>query len=391
MSRVVFAALVGLLVSSCVPFAFAQEAEEGERPAIGDVPEADVLTTQFPLPAVEDQPSRRTSRDEAGQRGLGSATLRLFPALEIGSLVTSNADRAPGGAKAEFGLRIAPSLRLQSNWSRHELVASGRTAIDYFVDSDNFEFTNSEAAANLRLDIRRSTRVDLNADFIRTRTNNGTFDSGVALTHDFGRLELRGRLGAEVSDEAVAPQASLRGTWVTHGVLRPFAEIQYVPRLRSSPLADSQGGSLSVGVQFDYDPFLAGEIAAVYAIRDFKDGATLSAAGVAGNLSWRPTEFTNIVASSGVEIDDEARVWTAGVDFAHEPADALTLFAGVAAEISDGTGPADVTITSNTGLAWRFNPLASWSLRYENEFAFAGASADDFDEHRVIASIILQP
>ena len=418
MGRAGLFASAGVVLLLAASWANAQEAEEGLRPAVPDdgafgTDESLVSSTQTPLPENADLPRRRQNSLQSDDRlGLGSATLRLFPALEIGSVTTSNADQARGRAKADAGIRVAPSLRLQSNWARHEWTVNANGELEYFIDSATLATSTADLSSRFRLDIKRTTQAVFDAAISLTEGVGNNADpgmelsAGVALTHDFGGVDGQLRLGGlrvlsgdETGTDFIEPTVALRGRLRTNTSVNPFAEVSYAPRFfdRSGSPRNSHGGAVALGVEFDHAPFITGSLAATYQHRDFEDQDqdSIGAFGVAGSVAWTPTDFTTVTAQSAVDIEEAgtaspARNWTAELGIEHLIKDDFSLFADANLEVEDGDGPVDVTLGSQIGVRWQLNPYLAWSLAYGNEFFIGGGSGDDYDEHRVIASVILR-
>ncbi len=345
--------------------------------------------------------------------------LRLVPLLEVGAIVASNADRARGGTKADAGLRLTPQLQLQSNWSRHEWTANANSKLDYFVGSDDLATSNAHADTQFRLDVRRNTTVTFDA-FYDLSANSGdrflldqSYGAGGALSHDFGGLATKLRLGlrrenaGEGSDQDyVEPSVSVRGTLSPGGVFSPFIETTYAPRYHdhkrdaAGVLRNSQGGEIAAGVAFDRSPFLNGELAALWQHRNFEDSSlsSINAFGMRGQIAWMPTDFTRLTLGSDVEISESVagssravRQWSADLGFETSIHDGFTLFADANGLIEDGVSGDEFTIGSDAGLRWMVNPYLGLSLAYENEFSFGGKASDDYSDHRMIASVLLSP
>ncbi len=391
--------VAGFAVLLCTAAAaWSQESEEGLRPALGDVPPdavAGPLTTQTPLPAIE-APIRRTRAASDDRLGIGPPVLRLFSSVEIGAFVSSNGDRASGGTGVDAGLLLAPSLRLQSNWARHEWVASGSIQGEYFFQQDDVAVTAAALQSGFRLDIRRTTTADLDVGYSATSDDGGdlehTFDSSAAITHDFGGITSRLQVGATRTEggttDSTEANIALRGTMNSNAILRPFAALTYAPRFGDNG-GTSHGGSLAAGFAFDNAPFLTGEASLVYELRE-SGGGTIGAVGLESAVAWTPTDFTTVEFASTLALPDTAtsvrRQWTAALEVSHAISDHVTLFGGADIDMEDSETGTDVTLASDLGVAWQHNPYFGWSLRYENEFALAG---DGIEEHRLIASIIL--
>jgi hypothetical protein len=375
-------------------------AQEAASPDSEQSQQETVLSNQFPLPPAEEPVRRARRADTSTERlGIGPPPLRLFSELETGVIITSNVDRARGGAKGDYGIFAAPELRLESNWSRHalRLRAGGEGA--YFARSGEFDIDTLGLNGDLRLDVRRTTQINLDAAFNASPASATTtkldreMSGGIAVTHDFGFADatargglLLSRPGEDDSDPYIEPSLTLRGTLNTQGGWRPFAEVAYAPRIIKGA-EDTQGATVAAGVAFEREPFVTGELAGVYT---FQKGEELTQAfGVRGSATWTPTDFTAFTLSSDVEIEDEGRKeWTAALDVNYLLTDDITLFAGGSGAVTSLEDQKDrVTLRSNAGVSWALNANLAWSLRYENLFVF---DDEKTDEHRAIATVILR-
>jgi hypothetical protein len=162
---------------------------------------------------------------------------------------------------------------------------------------------------------------------------------------------------------------------------------------------DSHGFVASAGLVIADDAVWSGEIAATIETRDYADSAldTEVAPGLAANLQWRPTTLTRIDLSSGVALnetssatDGATRSWTAGATFTHALRDNLDLIGGLSGSVSEASSGTDVAVNTRAGLEWKFNPLLALSAAYEGAWLFADDASDDYDEQRVVASIIMR-
>ncbi len=389
-------------------------------------------------PAEEEPPVIRRKRAEEGDpyapQGIAAGAFRLFPTIQIGGIVSSNPEQKNSGADAALGYRIAPSLRLESDWVRHSfrLNAAGEF-IDYASGGVSAESSGSVTAA-ARVDVLRSTTIDLDANYDIDRTaasDSEVPDSATgprleheigvfaALNHQFGRLGLRARTGARlklfedvdlsgggVEDNSdrnyVEPEIALRATYESSPAIKPFAEIAYRPRIHSdSPDRngldrDSHGVQLRAGVQIDSSPIWSGELAVAYAIRRYDDPSldTVHAPGLIGNLIWRPTELTTLTYTANTSIDETVaagssgtRVYELRVDAEHRLRDNIILNAGTGVEFDMRDGPDDFTLDANIGAIYRFNPWLAWTAGYDFTYFNSDSPASDYVEHRVTTGI----
>jgi hypothetical protein len=392
-----------------------------------------------PKAIVEEPPppirrKRKPELDPYAPQGIAAGGLRLFPTLEVDGVVSSNPEQKNSGGKAALGWRLAPSLRLESDWVRHSFTLNARGSFIDFAGSGISPDSTGNVRAAARVDVLRTTTVDFDANYDVEETSAA--DSEVpdtakgprfeheiggftALTHQYGRLGLRARTGARArlfedvdlvgggkednSDRNyVEPELSLRATYETSPALKPFAEIAYRPRYhfetpdRSGLDRDSQGLQLRAGLAFDRSPIWTGEIGLAYVVRDYQDSSldTINAVGVIGNVVWKPTELTTLTLTANTSIDETiaanaggTRVYEARIDAEHLLRENIVLRAGSRVEFDSRKGPNDVTYDGNLGVIYRFNPWLAWTAGYDFTYFDSGFPKSDYVEHRVLTGI----
>ena len=104
------------------------------------------------------------------QQGIDSGAFRLLPSLEISSVVTSNAARSSTKADADVALGLRPSLRWESEWSRHSFSGAASVNAQRYLDNEELNAVGADLSAAARIDIRRTTRADLTAQYSLTST-----------------------------------------------------------------------------------------------------------------------------------------------------------------------------------------------------------------------------
>jgi hypothetical protein len=201
------------------------------------------------------------------------------------------------------------------------------------------------------------------------------------------------------------PVLSLRGSTTGGAIFNPFVEVAYEPRFhdkrrdRNGIERDSQGLRASSGITFDDGIFWNGEVAATYLMRDFSDSSlkTAQAVGLTGRLSWQPTEFTSLTFTSGIDLDETAsadssatRLWTFGLSARHALRDNISLSGGMAVEIADGAGDSDYTYDAFLKAEWQLNPYLALAGQFESTWLDSGAPDGDYDDQRLIASVIIR-
>jgi hypothetical protein len=390
--------------------------------------------------AVEEPPLRRKTiiADPYAPKGIDTNGLQLFPSLEIGAVVTSNVKGSSTDKKADIGFRLKPTLRFASDWTRHSWTGSATGDFIRYAKESDFSTLSGSLDTAFRLDIRRTTRADLAASYAVTETGtsdsqvpnsakgprrNHNFNAAAGLTHDFGGLEgsvktalaralfedveLNGGGKEDNKDRNYwAPSVTLRAGLTDPGsAFNPYAEISYEPRFhdqtkdRNGLKRDSQGLALSAGVVLNRGPIWDGDIALTYLVRSYADASleTTQALGATGRIIWRPTELTTIDATSSVALDETAtagisasRSWANTFNVTYALRENINLSAGAGFTVQDTGTQYDKSTTAKLGLDWKLNPNMTAGITYQGLWFNSGTAGNDYDDQRVLTSIVLQ-
>lgn len=397
-------------------------------------------TTLEANPPVEPPPEpvrkRRAEGDPYAALGLDMGGLTLFPVLRAGVIASDNPAASDSDRKGDIGIRLRPSLRITSDWVRHELVIAGDGDFIAYEDQSENDSNDASVLSRLRLDVRRSTTLVLDAAYelsqesgadsevpntaIGNRTDQ-SISQNIALTHRAGRIATTAKAGSDWqyygdvdlagggkednSDrDYVQPLAGLRVGYEASPAFQPFVEAAYEPRIhfkkrdRNGLERSSEGYRLGAGVAFEPSPIWSGELALVYSLRDYEDPEleTLDVFGLAGRVTWRPSELTTLDLILGTDLNETAsadssgaRTYDAALDIAHDLRDNLTISAGggVTYEKYQGTGETELTLRSNAGLLWRMNRWLAWTLDYDLTYNDSNLPGNDYYENRVTAGI----
>jgi hypothetical protein len=315
-------------------------------------------------PVVDDRPF-----DPLGIRA-GSFLLR--PAVEVsGGYDTNPARIQVGGGASSFGI-VAPELRVNSNWSRHELTADLRGSYTSYGVARSLDRPAFIGRIDGRIDVTDRTRIDLESRFVVSTDNPGSpniqaglarlpiytdVGGSVGLGQRFNRFDvaLKGGIDRTTYQNSVFTDGTtasnddrnfdqygvqLRtGYELTPGVI-PFVEIN--ADLRHHDLAvdnsgferDSQGGAARIGSTFELSRILAGQLAFGFLERSYADPRlpTLKGPTFDGSLTWimsalttfRLTALTSANETTlagvsgafthelGIEVDHAFRTWLDG-------------------------------------------------------------------------------
>ncbi|MGE0210359.1 MAG: outer membrane beta-barrel protein [Parvibaculaceae bacterium] len=394
--------------------------------------------TVGPAPEESEPPLRRKGAEEEPFAPLGVRTggLILYPALELGGVVTDNVRQTKRDRKSDIGLRVAPALRVESDWVRHALRLSANGDFTFYETYDDFNRTNLDAEAGLRLDVRRSTTLDLTANYSLTQTSSSDIEvpnnavgqrqdeeAGVlaALKHRFNRLEATLTTGAswlfygdvdlagggteDNSDrDYVEPSAGLRLGYEASPAFTPFIEAVYAPRIhhkevdRSGLRRDSDGGYARAGTAFNVSEIWSGEAALRVDVRDYEDPTldTEALVGFDANVSWRPTRLTTVTLTGKTGLEESSlpgvsavRSYEAGLDVTHALRENIILSAGTGFAFADYPGKSDDEwqADANLALSYILRRNIEFVLGYEFTHLESKAPDDGYTENRVTAGM----
>ncbi len=401
--RPVIVPLVAALIAGAAVPAFAQL-----RPAIppdGAIAEP-AVAPPVPPPA-DDDPYRPL--------GIHAGGLILHPSLTATLGVTTNADAAPGGAAAIFGL-LSPELLIESDWVRHAVeFRAGATFEQYFDGS----------TGTLSGDVGGSGRIDFADGWSGALAAGYAFEPQDSAVPGFpsdaenqprvhtltGAAGLSGRVGGrsllavgveaerltyedaivagvpeDQSDrDRTAFTARLRAGYEATPSLMPFVEVAasrtlFDREIDNDGLArSSTGHAARVGVAVDHGPFLSGEAGVGYAVETFDDPAleALRALTFDGSLVWSPTSLTTVTLAGSTALRPSADPLSSGsvlydgsleVAYAWRRNVTLTGNAGVRQERHQGTGLVDTGYAAGFGATWRMNRTHHLSAGYRHEW-----------------------
>jgi hypothetical protein len=316
---------------------------QGARPLVtGSIAEPPPVVRRRPAP--EDDPFAPI--------GVRAGSFVQKPAIEVMGGYDTNASRAhiPRGSSV---LTVAPELRVQSDWLRHELTADIRGTYSAYEAIPSLDRPHLEAKVNGRIDASRQTHYDLQGRLLVATDNPGSPDvradlarlpiyttvggtAGVA--HRFNRLEvaLKGSIdrtdyqdsklidGSTVSNDTrnyTQYGTALRGTYDLLPGVRPFVEVGADTRLHDSEFdafglqRDSRGMVAKAGTTFELGRKLTGEISVGYLTRTYQDPLLQDLRGliVDGSLIWTATALTTVRLTAKSAADESTVVGVSGV------------------------------------------------------------------------------
>ena len=306
-----------------------------------------------PVAAAEIRPRRRLPEDDPfASLGLRFGGLTVFPSVGESIGYDSNPNRT-AYSRGSFVSQTDAELRVQSDWSRHELTGYLRGAYNEYLSVPEASRPEGAGKLALRLDASRDTLVNLEARYLidtqrsgspelgtAVRTRPAVFNEGasVGVTQRFNRLlaTLQGTIDRTDYEDArtaagllasqrdrnltqVGVQARL-GYELTPGLI-PFVEGLgntriYDRRVDFSGFARSSDGiGARLGSTFEISRFFTGEIAAGAIHRTYDDPRLrgLTSPLVDASLLYAITPLTTIKVGAQALVDETTLPGSNGV------------------------------------------------------------------------------
>jgi hypothetical protein len=275
--------------------------------------------------------------------GIPAGAFDLFPAVELIGGYNTNPGHEPGGQAAWF-YTVAPELRVQSNWSRHEFKADLRGSYIGFSPDETPTLSRPYFNGKLdgRVDVTRDTRIDLGSRILLSTDNPGSpnLQAGLAklpiyvvgggtvgLGQRFNRFDvsIKGDVSrtiyqqSSLTDGTTASNddrnfdqyaGTLRGAYELSPGLIPFIEVGLDTRVHdlnvdfSGYQRNSNGLIAQAGAKFELTRLFTGEASLGYTQRDYQDPRLANIDGLIANASllWTATALTSVklIATSSV-------------------------------------------------------------------------------------------
>ena len=364
-------------------------------PALRTPPAIPALATgsiSAPAPiTASGTPPRAPRPRPASTDGLRLGAFMLRGETETGIVYSSR--RGSRGRHA-IGARLAPNLRLVSNWPRHELAFSANGTFIAWNRGGNEARGNLGAA--LRLDARRDTRLRLAVDYAVDEADSGNatstalqheVDASATLEHQRYRLTAALTGGALLHLEPgktldyIQPHAAARLRLRTAPALAVYGEVGADARRfrKAGRSSDSVGGHAEAGVELLRGPIWEGRLGVRGELRHYRDKTrkNLVGVGVNGNLAWRPARQTDIGLETAFNLQDDAsgptRRQTVALSWRQQLRHSLELRTRLEGEYDDVKGGADnSTLRASASLAWQIWRKLWITASYDVERDYTG-------------------
>jgi hypothetical protein len=279
--------------------------------------------------------------------GVQVGAFNFKPAIEISGGYDTNPARTGGTPIPSWYSVVAPELKFNSNWARHEFKGDLRGSYYTYEQLSSQNRPNVDSKLTGRIDVTRDTRVDLETKYLIGTDSPGspniqaglaklpifqTWGGTVGLGHRFNRVDVALKGGAErtVYQNSVFTDGStasnedrnynrfttqLRGSYEATPGVKPFVEVGADQRVHDLNVdffgfqRNSIGGYVKGGSTFEFTRILTGDIAVGWLERHFEDPALQKAAGLTidGSLTWVASALTTAKLTAVTRVD-ESRV-----------------------------------------------------------------------------------
>jgi len=279
--------------------------------------------------------------------GIDAGAFDLYPAVELIGGYDTNPEREPGDGGARL-YTVAPELRAQSNWSRHELKADLRGSYTGYSPDATPSLSRPYLNGKIdgRVDVTKRTRIDLGGRMLVSTDNPGspnlqadlaklpiftTVGGTAGLGQRFNRFDVSIKGDVErtayqnstLTDGSIASNedrnynqytGTLRGSYELSPGLTPFVEVAADTRVHdldadfSGFQRDSKGLTGKAGAKFELTRLLSGEAAVGYTRRVYDDPRLAMIGGLIGNASllWTVDALTSFKLTAASSVGESA-------------------------------------------------------------------------------------
>jgi hypothetical protein len=370
--------------------------------------------------------------------GIRAGSFILRPALEWTTGYDTNPGRTLSGTASAFNT-WAPELLVRSDWSRHALNADLRGTYTAYGQIPSLNRPFLDAKVNGRIDVARTTRIDLEARTTVSTDNPGspdlpadlaklpiytTIGATAGVTQQFNRFEvgLKGSIdrvtydNSELTDGTTVSNrgrnynqyaAQLRAAYELTPGMKPFVEATFDTRVRDLPVdafgvhRDSQGAVGRVGTTFEFSRVLTGEFSIGYLNRSYQDPTLkdFHAFVMDGSLIWTATALTTVKLTARSTADESTLVGVSGVlrrDFGVQMDHAFrrwligTARIGYGHDDYEGSPRKDDRYVASAGLIYKLNREVQVKAELRREWMRSNTPGFDYTANIALVGLRLQ-
>lgn len=280
---------------------------------------------------MESYSVRQRERPEYDAVGRDVGAFHLDASVGLDAGTTDNVFASETNAQSDTILAASPELRLESNWSRHQLVAELGGRLESHSDFSNEDVNTSHGRLAGRVDIGSRSNVTAAAGFAHEKEPRNDPDSPVGgdpVEYDFSTFELgashtfnRIRLSARAAQETYEYDGLQNFRDLDETSLTGRVDYEISDRLGllasytaddrqydNTPALNADGGTVLVGATFNLTDLLVGEVSAGQFDREYDNGASLDGLAVDGHLEWYVTGLTTLSFDASRRAEDASAV-----------------------------------------------------------------------------------
>ena len=362
----------------------------------------------------------------------------LRPQLEVGVGARSNLFASSNNKVSDVFLTIVPSISADTTWSRNALGFNAYVAHAEFLDTEEESATGYGATVTGRLDANSSLNFDgrlIGDRSYEPRSSAASLPDALepveidriggeaGVNYEFGRVKLRGRVGADdfdfadvalrsggTADQDFRDRTDLivggRAAYAMERDWALFAEAEFIDRNYDAPTAlnpsnrDNQGVVFLVGSDFELNSLMRGEVAVGYQTFEFDDAAFSDVDGISldARLQYFVTELTTLTGAATRTVTDSGLAGSAGtiltgVDLRadHELRRNLLIFGEVNFANFDfqDVDRNDDRFIIGGGTTWKLNKRMALEAGYQ--LIDQSSNVQDFTDNRVLVTLKLFP
>lgn len=284
--------------------------------------------------------------------GVHWGTFYIYPRAQFDVSHETNVFATETDEQADTILRLAPSVEVESDWTRHSLTAFARALETWSANYGSENYTTWAVGTAGRLDVRRTTNIGAGADYaseVEPRTASNTPQSllepiryeraqaYVTASHVFNRLRISGRGDARSYDyrngtrlngtpviqtdrNQTTYEATFRADYAISPATALYARVAVNDRVYDepgtilTPKRDSSGVNALVGVDFELSNLVRGEAGIGYLDQSYDNDVYGSISGPSTRirLEYFPTQLLTLGMTADRSVGDSGAIGSAG-------------------------------------------------------------------------------
>ena len=392
---------------------------------------AENLARIAPPRAQENIPAANAGEIDDG-RGLRLRSFVLTSLYEAGADYTDNVFASATNQRSDRIYTLNTSLALQSDWVRHSLRLNLNSARTFFEKNPSEDTVTLDTSAQLRLDIRRDTTLELRTGFILDQEARGSvdlnasatsptdiyrFNASAALNKRFNRMTVRLRGGFQSNQYDDTPLSngtiednSDRNNYEANTALRVgydvsprlgvFGELTYAKTVydrkidNNGDIRGSQSYGANAGITVEFSGLLSGEFSVGYRQATFEDANFSNVDALVANaaFTWAPSQLTVVTTNLSTDLGQTTLGGssgsvqrTAALSVTHAWRENIDLNARIAIDYEDFNEISlnETTYNLSFGIDYDIGRNLTLGARYRYQKFDSSAAGADYDVNSV--------